>query len=157
MTTRDRVSTVPSRGMHGELDDPIDPVQLGQHVGDDHDGLAFLAPPIDVIPEVDVGPSVESLVWLVEQQHLGVAEQRQGEVQLLLRPTREVPRRQPLIGGEAKAPQDGTSVRQGLLATEPHGPSEQDHVLRGRQELEDAWFLRAVPHPSCHPNLAGIY
>src|SRR6266511_5656840 len=96
--------------MHGELDDPIDPVQLGQHVGDDHDGLAFLAPPIDVIPEVDVGPPIESLVWLVEQQHLGVAEKRQGEVQLLLPPAREVPGRQPFIGTEAKADRKSTRL-----------------------------------------------
>ncbi len=36
--------------MNDQLDDTIDPTRPGQHVRDDHDGLAILAPAVHVIP-----------------------------------------------------------------------------------------------------------
>jgi hypothetical protein len=53
-------------------------------VGDDRHGAALGPPGVHVRPEFDVGAHVEPLIGLVEQEDGRVAEQGQGEVELLL-------------------------------------------------------------------------
>ena len=61
-----------------------DPLQLGEDVRGDHDGLAHPGQLGDELAELDPGPGVETRCRLVEDQHLGVVDQcpRQGEALL---------------------------------------------------------------------------
>jgi len=80
---------IPSRGTAreqlavGQVFQQVKAVLLEDQVSDDHDGLAAGAQLTDQVPEPQVGFPVEPLVGLVQQQHVRVVQQRQGQVQLL--------------------------------------------------------------------------
>ncbi len=64
---------------------------LAHIVGDEHDGLAALAPdPLDVLVELVAGQGVERREGLVHQQHLRIGRERTGERHPLLHAARQL-------------------------------------------------------------------
>jgi len=68
------------RWVWGEFDDSVGPLELGEHVGYDHDRLILLSPRVTVVPEVDVGTAIESLVGLVKQQDGWICKQARARL-----------------------------------------------------------------------------
>lgn len=79
----------------GQVGKQVEAVLFEDQVGDDHDGRAAGAQAGDQIPEAQVGFPVEALVGLIEQEHAGVVNQGQREVQLLPGAARQGSRRCP--------------------------------------------------------------
>ena len=64
-------------------------LELGQDVAADDDRLAEGAQLAEQLPQLDAGARVEAGRGLVEQQHLGVVDERVGEAEPLLHAARQ--------------------------------------------------------------------
>ena len=64
-------------------------LELGEDVAADEDGLAERAELAEQLAQLDPGARVEAGGGLVEQQHLGVVDERVGEAQALLHAARQ--------------------------------------------------------------------
>src|SRR4051812_46663642 len=117
-------------------------------MGDDHDGLAGVAPGEDLLPEVEVGALVEALVRLVEQGQVGGVQLAQDEVELLPGAAGELLGE--LVGGRAPGRGAGQVLAGG--AGTPGGQAsrgaEEREVLAGREPAGGAAVLRYEPDPA---------
>jgi hypothetical protein len=142
--------------VRGQLDHPVGPGELGQHVGHDHDRLALLPPPLAVVPEVHVGAAVEALVRLVEQEHGRVGQEGQGQVQLLARATGEVARDAPLVQRVVELGEDLVAPAQRSGPVHPGAAAEHHQMVVGGQQLEQAGDLWAIPDAAADRDLPGV-
>ncbi|HEY7816357.1 MAG TPA: hypothetical protein VIC62_24135 [Nakamurella sp.] len=62
------MTTPDGDGLIRQLHDAVHRLPIGQQVGDHQNTPAIVPPPGDVRPEVDVGPVVEAVVPLVQQE-----------------------------------------------------------------------------------------
>ena len=64
----------------------VHPIELVEQVGHDNDSRPGIAPPVDLLPKVHIGPLVETLVGLVEQQQVRAVQLTEDKVELLPSP-----------------------------------------------------------------------
>jgi hypothetical protein len=127
-------------------------VQLGQQVGDDQHRPALAAPRLGVVPEVQVGAVVKALVGLIEQQQPWLAEQGEGEAELLPGAAGQVTYQR---SGSERDPERGEQLAafHGRVIV-PGG--EQGEVLVWGEQVEQRGLLRAVPDGRAAADGAGI-
>src|SRR6185437_6274716 len=137
----------------GQVGEQVVAVLLEDQVGDDHD----CGPPgtqvSDQVPEPQVGFPVKPLVRLVQQQHVRVVQQRQGQVQLLPGPARQLPGRPVQVLLVAQA---GRQLPPPLQRGQPSCRREVPQVLRRREAVVQDRILRAVPGRPRSPYRPGI-
>ena len=142
-------------------------LELGQDVAADQDRLAQRPQLPEELPQLDPGPRVEARRRLVQEQDLGIVDQRMGQAEALLHAPREpldvglalvgeVDQLQeiaddPLPGGGREAVAAGEEVE---VLPDPHVVVDPERV---RHEAEDATDLVGVPahRPAGDLGLAG--
>jgi hypothetical protein len=135
-------------GGGAQLDHLIGAVQLGEQVGHDHHGPALVPPAAGALPEVQVGAVVEALIRLVKQQQPGLADQGQGQAELLPGPAGQVTHQRPAGQREAERVQQIAPLGRRAVASR----GEQADVLGGGEQVEQGGLLRAVPGRGAAPH-----
>jgi hypothetical protein len=102
------------------------------------------------VPEIEVGTPVEALVRLVEQQHVGLAELGQHQVELLAATAGELP----CLGSPDIGPVQPRRVRPaerpGRRAGQVASGADQDELIVGREQVHGAAVRWAVPDGAVH-------
>ncbi len=134
---------------------PVEPRRL-LHVGggdDDAHACALGADRVDQLPELAARQRVDAGGRLVEDQEVGIVDQRAAEAELLLHAPRELLRRPVGEGREAGAFKKALDPPRPLLRPLAEQPSEEIDVLAHRERGIEvpAEPLRHVGDPRLHP------
>jgi len=135
------------RSRESEFDDAVDDAEIWEEMADDDNRLALASPALDVLPEGDVSASIERLVGLIEQEHRRLAEEREGEVELLAGTAGELARQRAIPDREAEPAEDHSACLKRLCGRKPTRGAEEDEMFVGAQQIKEAGLLGAVTDP----------
>ena len=122
------------RGRVDDRDRGAQLLELGEDVAADHDRLAEAAKLAEELAQLDAGARIEAGGGLVEQEHLGIVDERVGEAEALLHAAGEAED----VGVALRA--RGRPARAGRRSCRFRGPA------RGRSSDRRS---RGTPRPSC--------
>src|SRR5205814_5029388 len=115
-----------------------------------------VAPPPHLLPEVEVGAPVETLIRLVKQQHVWLAETSHDQVELLTGSTGQVPGLGPAGDGPVQARGVRTADGAGRRSRHATAGADKDEVFVGGEELTGATVLRAVAEGAVYPDRSTV-
>jgi hypothetical protein len=124
-----------------ELVDAVEPVALGEEVGDDQDPHAGVATGLAHLPEVEVGLPVEAAVGLVEEEQLRFVHQREREVELLAGSARELLDPIAVVAAEPQLLHQFVGSGPGGLVVEGVSAGEELEVLVDRELVPQHRYL----------------